>query len=156
MHLPPRSSSSGSSDDASASSGGDRSSRSAEDDDVAPTNADPKAPVKASALKDLGSRGDTSAARAKLEMTRAGDDVKVGTYYLQQGNAQGAYLRFKDAVTHAPDEPDARFGLGESASRLSKRDEAVLNYRMYLRLDPGGDHDKAARKALGKLGAAAE
>ncbi len=73
---------------------------------------------------------------------------------MKDGNAQGAYLRFKDAVDHAPDEPDARFGLAEAAGKLNKRDEAVLNYREYLRLDPAGDHDKASRKALQRLGVA--
>ncbi len=97
-----------------------------------------------------------SVARAKLEETRVADDLKVGGFYMKDGNAQGAYLRFKDAVDHAPDDSDARFNLAEAAIRLSKRDEAILNYREYLRLDPGGDHDKQSRKALGKLGAAAE
>ncbi len=159
IHLPPGSSSSSGDDAGSAgggSSSGARASSSSDDDDAAPTAAPSDAPVKASALKDLGSRGDTSAARLKLEQTRVADDLKIGTYYLQAGNAQGAYLRFKDAVEHAPDEPDARFGLAETSSRLNKRDEAALNYREYLRLDAGGDHDKAARKALGKLGGTAQ
>ncbi len=157
MHLPPgsSSSSSGDDDDSSPARGG-TPARTAhdDDDDVTPTTADPNAPVKAAALKDLGSRGDLSAARAKLEQTRVEDDLKVGGYYLQTGNAQGAYLRYKDAAARAPDEPDARFGLAEAANKLNKREEAVLNYREYLRLDAGGDHDKPARKALLKLGGA--
>ena len=157
MHLPPDSSTSSSGDDTPGNSGKSSSSSATDDgDDVPPTAAAPDAPVKASALRDLGSRGDTSAARTRLEQTRVADDLKVGAYYLQTGNTQGAYLRFKDAADHAPDEPDARFGLAESASKLNKRDEAVLNYREYLRLDTGGDHDKAARKALNRLAAAAQ
>ncbi len=124
------------------------------DDDIAPTTAAPSAPVKSARLKDLGSRGDSSAARQKLEQTRVADDLKVGLFYTKDGNTQGAYLRFKDAADRAPDDPDARFFLAESASRLNKRDEAVMNYRACLQLDPGGDHDKASRKALGKLGIA--
>ncbi|MGI4757335.1 MAG: tetratricopeptide repeat protein [Janthinobacterium lividum] len=157
MKLPPGagSSSSSSGDDAPPATPGSSSSRSSEDDNVAPTSAPSDAPIKSSALKDLGSRGDMSAARLKLEQTRVADDMKVGSFYLKDGNTQGAYLRFKDAVDHAPDEPDPRFSLAETAARLNKRDEASLNYREYLRLDPGGDHDKAARKALGKLGVTA-
>lgn len=124
------------------------------DDDVAPTTAAPNAPIKSARLKDLGSRGDSSAARSKLEQTRVADDIKVGQFYTKDGNMQGAYLRFKDAADRAPDDPDVRFFLAESASSLKKRDEAVMNYRACLQLDPGGDHDKAARKALGKLGIA--
>ena len=153
MKLPP--------DGYSSSSGGDdapgvSSSRTANDDDVAPTTAAPNAPVKASALKDFGSHGDTSAARAKLEQTRLADDLKIGAFYMKDGNAQGAYLRFKDAVDHAPDDSDAHYNLAEAASKLNKHDEAVLHYRECLRLDPAGDHDKASRKALQKLGAAAQ
>ena len=151
MRLPPGgySSSSGSDEPAAGAS----SSRAADDDDVAPTAASPDAPVKASALKDLGSRADSSTARAKLELTRVEDDLKVGRFYMKGGNTQGAYLRFKDAFSHAPDDPEVRFNLAESAMALNKREEAVQNYQEALRLDPGGDHDRAARKALNKLGA---
>jgi tetratricopeptide (TPR) repeat protein len=138
----------------SSSSGGTSSSRSDDDDDVAPTTASPDAPVKASALKDLGSKGSVSAARAKLEETRFQDDLKVGKFYLQDGNPQGAYLRYKDAVEHVADDPDALFGLAEAAEKLKKRDEAIANYRKTLEVDPGGDHDKAARAALKNLGVA--
>ena len=157
LRLPPgySGSSSSASDDAPAGNAGSSSSRSADDEDVAPTTAAPDAPVRSSALKDLGSRGDTSQARAKLEQTRVADDLKVGGFYMKDGNTQGAYLRFKDAADHAPDDPDVRFNLAEAAGKLNKRDEAVLNYQEYLRMDPGGDHDKATRKALGRLGAAA-
>lgn len=153
MHLPPGGYGSSSSNGGDDLPPGTSSSLNDSDDDIAPTSADPNAPVKASALKDLGSRGDTSAARAKLETTRVEDDMKVGRFYMKDGNAQGAYLRFKDALTHAPDDPDVRFNLAESALALNKRDEAVRNYHESLRLDPGGDHDKVARKALAKLGA---
>ena len=141
-----------SSSSSSGDAGGASSSRAADDDDVAPTTASPDAPVKASALKDLGSRGDVSAARAKLEATRFEDDLKVGKFYLEDGNAQGAYLRYKDAVDRQPDDPDARFGLAEAANKLKKRDEAILNYREAIKADPGGDHDKAAHRALKALG----
>lgn len=124
------------------------------DDDIAPTTAAADAPIKSAHLKDLGSRGDSSAARARLEQTRVADDIKVGLFYTKDGNAQGAYLRFKDALDHDPTDPEVRFYLAESASRINKRDEAVLNYREYLQLDPGGDHDKASRKALARFGAA--
>ena len=158
MHLPPSGySTSGGDDDSSTGGSGSSgsSSRSGDDDDVAPTTAAPNAPVKATKLKDLGSHADMSGVRAKLEETRVTDDLKIGRFYLQEGNTQGAYLRFKDAVERAPDDPDARFALAEAANRMNKRDEAVVNYQECLKLDPAGDHDKASRKALQKLGIAA-
>ncbi len=148
MHLPPGTSSSG---DAPGTS----SSRGAEEDDVAPTTAAPDAPVKASPLKDLGSRGDLSTARAKLEITRVDDDLKVGRFYMKDGNAQGAYLRFKDALGRAPDDPDVQFNVAEAAAALNKREEAIASYKETLRLDPGGDHEKASRKALDRLSSSA-
>ncbi len=135
---------------------GTSSSKTDEDDDIAPTTSSSKAPVKASPLKDMGSHADMTAARAKLEKTRVADDLKVAKFYLNDHNVQGAYLRYKDAVDHDPEDPDARFGLAEVAAQLNKRDEAVLNYQACLKVDPGGDHDKASRKALQKLGATAE
>lgn len=155
----PPSSSGGSSSSSSSSSSDDGSSSSKSNDDdadVAPTTAAPNAPVKAKALKDLGSRGDTTAARAKLEKTRVADDLKVARFYRNDGNNQGAYMRYKDAVDHDPEDPDARFGLAEMAEKLNKRDEAVLNYREYLNLDAGGDHDRETRRALEKLGVVAK
>ena len=158
MHLPPSGySTSGDSSSSSSSDGSSSSSRSPDDDvDVAPTTAAPNAPVKAAKLKDLGSRGDMSAARQKLEVTRVADDLKIAKFYWNDGNTQGAYLRYKDAVDHAPDDPEARFGLAEAASKLKKTEEAVLNYRECIKLDPDGDHDKDARRALAKLGAAVQ
>jgi tetratricopeptide (TPR) repeat protein len=158
MKLPPDGySSSGDSSSSSSSGDSSSSSRPADDDaDVAPTTAAPNAPVKAAKLKDLGSRGDFSAAHQKLEQTRVADDLKIAKFYWNDGNTQGAYLRYKDAVDHAPDDPEARFGLAEAASKLKKTDEAVLNYREYLKADPDGDHDKDARRALARLGAAVQ
>jgi hypothetical protein len=150
---PPSGGSSSSGDDPGVSSSHDGSGA---DDDVAPTVPAGDAPVKASPLKDLGSRGDTSAARAKLEKTRVADDLKVAKFYMNDGNAKGAYLRYKDAVEHDPIEPEARFGLAEAAAKLNMKEEAVLNYRVYLKLDEGGDHDRQTRNALKGLGSAAQ
>jgi tetratricopeptide (TPR) repeat protein len=149
-------STSGGSSSSSSSDSGSSSSHPDDDADVAPTTAAPNAPVKATKLKDLGSRGDMSAARAKLEQTRVADDLKIAKFYWNDGNTQGAYLRYKDAVDHAPDDPEARFGLAEAASKLKKTDEAILNYREYLKADADGDHDRDARRALAKLGAPAQ
>ena len=143
-----------SSSSSSSGSGGASSSKEAQPDDdadVAPTTADPHAPVKAAKLKDLGSRGDSTEARKKLEATRVEDDVRVGGFYLKDGNLPGAYLRYKDAVEHDPADPDAQFGLAETARRMNRADEAVAHYRECLNIDAGGDHAKAARKALAQL-----
>ncbi|HEX4066296.1 MAG TPA: tetratricopeptide repeat protein [Acidobacteriaceae bacterium] len=80
-------------------------------------------------------------------------DVQVGTFYLQTGDSKGAYDRFEEAVHSDPDNAEAVFGLGESAMRVGKRDEAMRNYSLYLSALPDGPHAKEARKAMKQMGA---
>ncbi len=82
---------------------------------------------------------------------RENEDLTVAKFYLQSGNPQAAYSRTKDAVNLQPDDPEAHFALAEAARSLSKRDEAVAEYNAYLKLDPDGDHVKAAKKAVAAL-----
>lgn len=158
MHIPRNSddAAGSSSSGSSSSSSGSSSSSSDDDSDVAPTTEAPNAPVKAAPLKNYGAKDSIEVIREKLDKTRVPDDIKVGKYYMDTGNTQGAYLRFKDAVSYDPEDPDARFYLAEAASKLKHRDEAVANYQECLKLDPGGDHDKASRRALTELGISAK
>jgi len=112
---------------------------------------DPDAPVKASPLTDLGSSGKTSERRAKLEETRFDDDLKVGEFYRSSGNFKGAYMRYKDAVEHKPEDPDAQFYLAEMALKLQKPDEAKTHYEACLKIDSEGEHAKEARHSLAQL-----
>ena len=82
---------------------------------------------------------------------REAEDVQVSRYYFSTGDFQAAYLRAKDAVKTIPDDPEAHFALAESAERLKKPEEAVLEYQACLTLDPDGTKAKLARKALSRL-----
>jgi len=124
------------------------------EDDTAPTSADGDTPVTAAPLRDLGSSGSSSEARKKLEATRVMDDLRVGSFYLKDGNVAGAYLRFKDAVEHEGDNEDALWGYAQTADKLNKRDEAREQYVAYLHAAPDGEHVKATEKALVRLGPA--
>jgi tetratricopeptide (TPR) repeat protein len=88
-----------------------------------------------------------------INLTLAAKDDKVGQYYLQTGDYQGAYSRFKEATEVNPGDADAVFGLAEAARGLKHKDEAVENYKLYLDVVPDGSKAKAARKALAELGA---
>ena len=79
------------------------------------------------------------------------EDLNVGGYYLESGNFAGAYLRFKDATTLAPENMDAIFGLAESARHLKRRDEALANYQLFLQVVSSGSKVKDARKAVAAL-----
>jgi Tfp pilus assembly protein PilF len=82
---------------------------------------------------------------------REDEDLTVAKFYLSRGNLQGAYLRTKDAVKVQPDDPDSHWALADVADKMGKKDEATTEYQAYLKLDPEGEHVKAAKAALGKL-----
>ena len=135
----------------SSSSSGGAGSSSSSDDDVAPTTSGGDTPVKAATLKDLGSHADSSAARVKLEQNRVADDLKVGRYYLHDGDLAGAEGRFKDALEHDPENPDAHFALAELLLKQKRKPEAVAELKRYLNLAPDDEHTKDAQKMLAKL-----
>jgi Tfp pilus assembly protein PilF len=112
------------------------------------------------ALKDEGTSGSTKSSRRRLrppaqkilsDPEREDEDLTVAKFYMSRGNLQGAYLRARDAVKVQPDDPDGHILLADVAEKMGKKDEAVGEYEAYLKLDPEGEHVKAARGALAKL-----
>ena len=82
---------------------------------------------------------------------RAAKDLEVSHFYLTSGDFLGAYNRAKDAVRLFPDDAEAHFALAAAAEKLKKNDEAVAEYRSYLKLEPDGDHVKVAQRALSQI-----
>jgi len=70
---------------------------------------------------------------------------------MNDDNLPGAYLRAKDAVKIQPDYSLAHFTLGQVAQKMKKKDEAVAEFKAYLKLDPEGEKAKAAHDALSHL-----
>jgi len=117
------------------------------------TPAEPDKP----ALADRGSSGSTRSERRKLVVKedpedREAEDLQVSHYYMTTGNFLAAYLRAKDAAKTIPDDPLAHFAIAESAQKLKKTDEAVTEFKLYLKLDPDGEKAKAAQRSLAELG----
>lgn len=81
----------------------------------------------------------------------AAKDVKIGNFYLQTHDYKGAYDRFLEATRVAPEDGNAVFGLAESARGLSRVQEAITNYDIYLQAFPKGKKAKDAEKALAEL-----
>jgi tetratricopeptide (TPR) repeat protein len=79
------------------------------------------------------------------------EDVAIGKMYFQSENYRGAYIRYKEALSLDPENPDAAFGVAETARKLNQTKEAIENYRLCLDLDPNGPRAKASRKALNAL-----
>ncbi len=79
---------------------------------------------------------------------REEEDLKVSKYYASTGNYKAAYMRAKDAVATLPDDPEGHFLLADAARHYGKPDEAKSEFEAYLKLEPDGDHVKAAEQAL--------
>ena len=62
-----------------------------------------------------------------------------------------ALARYRDALQHDPENPDAHFGLAQVLLKQSKRDEAVTHLKLYVQLAPDDDHTKEAQKLLARL-----
>lgn len=91
---------------------------------------------------DAGSAYDPKAAK---------QDDKIGDFYLKNGNAPGAYARYKEAAQHDAGDADAVFGMAEAARQLNLRDEAAQGYQTYLFAFPDGPKARLARRALSEL-----
>ncbi len=79
---------------------------------------------------------------------RSRKDTEVGTFYLKDGNVQGALLRYQEASAADPTNVNAIFGMAEAQRLLGKKDEAAREYQMYLDIVPNGPKAKEAMKAL--------
>ncbi|MBW8747654.1 MAG: tetratricopeptide repeat protein [Acidobacteria bacterium] len=142
----PAGSSSSSSSSGSSSPNGDKpsdESKAAEDEDAGP--ATPTG-VK---LKDLGSRGEIT--KKQTPEQRFDEDLKVADFYRKDGNIQGAYNRYIDALDQFADDPDAHLGAAEMALKLGKKDEARQHLEAVLKADAEPKTKKAAQKALASL-----
>jgi Tfp pilus assembly protein PilF len=82
---------------------------------------------------------------------REEEDLQVAGFYQNDGDYRGAYLRGKDAVSVAADDPNAHFVLAEAARKLGKLDEAMEHYKTCLKLDPIPKEKKVAEKALKEM-----
>lgn len=130
--------------DASSSS----SSNSNPDGDVPPGGDIPKD----TGRRKLGKPSDRDIESGSLAGEgRAKEDVRVGRYYLGNGNYKGAYGRFVEAARLDPVNIEAIYGLAASAAGLHHTDEALTNYKLYLEIAPDGSDAKSARKAIQAL-----
>ena len=129
-----------------------RKAAKAADDASEPSPA--KLPPGVSSSQSSGLSGDLAGQDGSSTVTdpaRAKKDAQVGSFYLTQGNSQGAYLRYQDAIKYDPTNIDAIFGAAEAARQLGKFPEAARDYQLYLEISPNGPKSKKALKALSAL-----
>ena len=132
-------------DDSSSSSSSSSSSDSDTPSDIGPP------------LKDEGTEGTSThrklpkVKKVQTDDERVDEDLTVAKFYMGDGNLQGAYLRAQDAVKVQPDYSTAHFTLAQIAQKLKKKDEAIAEFKTYLKLDPDGEKKREAQKALDEL-----
>jgi tetratricopeptide (TPR) repeat protein len=109
-------------------------------------------------LNDVGSTGSTRFQRRHLAVPedldhREMEDLDVSHYYITTGNFTAAYARAEDAVKLYPDDELAHWALAVAADKMKKKDQAIAEYRMYLKLAPDGKYARQAERGLDDLGA---
>jgi hypothetical protein len=134
-------------DDSSSSSS---SSSSSNDDTDTPPDVGPP-------LKDEGTEGTSThrklpkPARVQTDDERVDEDITVAKFYMNDENFAGAYLRAKDAVKVQPDYSLGHFTLAQIAQKMKKKDEAIAEFKTYLKLDPEGEKKREAQQALDQM-----
>jgi hypothetical protein len=132
-------------DDSSSSSSSSSSSDADNPSDAAPSP------------KDEGTEGTSvhrklpKPKKVQTDDERVDEDITVAKFYMNDENFAGAYLRAKDAVKVQPDYSLAHFTLAQVAQKMKKKDEAIAEFKTYLKLDPNGEKMKEAEKALTEL-----
>jgi len=131
------------------SSSSNRSSSSSSSGDDSGAETDNDAAAKAAAARHAA-RGKTLD-RKQTPSEREEEDLSVASFYMNDKDYKGAYLRALDAVSVAADDPDAHLALAEAARKLGKLDEAEKHYKLCLSLDPVPKVKKAAQAALKEM-----
>ncbi len=83
---------------------------------------------------------------------RAVKDDEVGDFYFKRKNYKAALARYQDALAWKENDAVATFRMAQCYEKLEQRDEAITNYKQYLKILPEGPFSKEAKKALDKLG----
>ncbi|MEO8871033.1 MAG: hypothetical protein ABI357_09390 [Granulicella sp.] len=127
----------------------DSSSSSSSSSSTLPTAADDAKPDDtANTVRPKKGRRALPKVSALSQDERVTEDLNVAKFYSSRGNYEAAYLRSKDAITVMPDDAESHFRVAQAAQKLKKNDEAITEYNLYLKLDPGGDWSEEAEEAL--------
>lgn len=81
-------------------------------------------------------------------------NVKVGNFYMHQGNVRGyraAVGRYEDATKYNPSSAEAFFRLGEAEEKLKHADKAKAAFQRAVKLAPDSKFGRDARKKLAAL-----
>jgi tetratricopeptide (TPR) repeat protein len=85
------------------------------------------------------------------EQKRVVEDLELGDAHMKERNYRGAEFRFEDALQYEPDNPEATFKLAEALQNLGRKNEACIQYKNYLKIEPSGAFSDRAKKCLRKM-----
>lgn len=88
----------------------------------------------------------TAAAAPEYNPAKAEKSVGVGKYYFRQGKLEAAIGRFRDALVHKPDYPDAYLWLARSYEKLKKYKEAAAALLEYEQKFPKSHFVESLKK----------
>ena len=78
--------------------------------------------------------------------------MRWGTIYFKRKNYKAALARYQDALEWKENDAVATFRLAQCFEKLAQPDDAITQYKQYLKILPDGPFSKEAKKALDKLG----
>jgi outer membrane protein assembly factor BamD (BamD/ComL family) len=78
-------------------------------------------------------------------------NVKVGRFYLKQGNYKAAIERFKEALEYQPSRVEAYAALGQAYEKNKDWDKALLLYRNFLGKYPASPKAVEFRSRIGRI-----
>lgn len=82
---------------------------------------------------------------------KAAKDVEVGDYYFKRKNYIGAESRYREALFYKNNDAVATYKLAVCLDKMSRSDEALTEYKAYLKILPYGPEAADAKKAIERL-----
>jgi tetratricopeptide (TPR) repeat protein len=82
---------------------------------------------------------------------KASKDVEVGDFYFKQKNYIGAESRYREALYYKDNDAVATFRLAQCLEKMNRPDEAIEEYKSYLKILPYGPEARAAKDAIERL-----
>ncbi|MGB6476939.1 MAG: hypothetical protein WBF04_23040 [Candidatus Sulfotelmatobacter sp.] len=87
---------------------------------------------------------------------KAAKDVEVGDYYFKRKNFKAAESRYREALFYKENDAEATFHLALCLQKMEREQEALEQYRGYLKILPSGPHAREAHEAIEELTAPAK
>jgi tetratricopeptide (TPR) repeat protein len=82
---------------------------------------------------------------------KAAKDIEVGDFYFRRRNYIAAESRYREALTYKANDATATFKLAVCLDKMSRPEEARVEFEAYLKILPYGSEASEAKKAIERL-----